>query len=75
MAKKKSNINTGAGEEQDTAASEFIYDGKKYKATKPAIIPLANGAETLTASDICVSEEAQEYLVKNGCTCIEEVIE
>lgn len=56
------------------ADSSFQFGGKKYKVTKGARVPLANGAMTLTAADIAVSEEAQKYLVENNCNCIDEEI-
>lgn len=68
MAKNK-KIDTTAAD-----LNQFEYEGKKYNVTKGAVVPGATGPETLTAADICVSTEAQAYLVKNGCSCIEEVI-
>lgn len=68
MAKKKDEAAT-------LETNQFEYEGKKYNVLKGAVVPLANGAVTLTAADICVTAEAQAYLVANGCSCIEEVIE
>jgi hypothetical protein len=53
----------------------FEYGGKKYKAIKGAIIRLDTGMRELTAADIAVSEEAQEYAIKNKCSCVQEVVE
>lgn len=55
--------------------NQFELDGKKYNVLKGAVVPLANGAVELTAADICVTAEAQAYLVANGCSCIQEVTE
>jgi hypothetical protein len=58
-----------------SADNEFTVDGKKYRATKGAVVPLETGRFTMTAADICVSEEAQKYLIAAGASCIEPVIE
>jgi hypothetical protein len=55
MAKKKVSLKEG----------EFSYKGKVYKSIMHAVdIP---GLGVRTALEISVDEEAQEYLVKNGC--------
>ena len=72
MAKK---IKAGTDEAGATNANQFTLDGKTYNVTKGARIPINSDLQTLSAADICVSPEAQAYLVANGCSCIEEVTE
>lgn len=60
----------------DNTANQFEHDGKKYNVHRGAHVPRATGgSEKLTAADICVDKEAQQYLVENNCSCIEEVTE
>jgi hypothetical protein len=58
---------------QKLQTGEFEYDGKKYKSILPAIeIP---GIGIRTALEIAADEEAQAYLIKQGCvgTVIKEI--
>ena len=54
--------------------NQFECNGKKYNVLRGGIIPMANGAQKLSAADICVSKEAQEHLVVAGSSIIEEVV-
>jgi len=73
----KKKTSAAATEEAAAPAADntFEYAGKKYKVTKPTVIRFVTGPTELTAADICTSLEAQQYLVEEKCTCIEEVVE
>jgi hypothetical protein len=71
----KINKNNKPAPDATGSLLSFEHNGKKYNVLKGANVPLANGVELLTAADICISTEAQKYLVENGCSCIEEAAE
>jgi hypothetical protein len=53
--------------EDPISAGSFKYGGKKYRVNRKQVLIPAEGLGLLTATDICASEEAQKYLIENGC--------
>jgi len=54
-----------ANKKTKATAETFVYDDKQYKVLLPKVnIP---GIGVRTSAEILVDEEAQKFLVENGC--------